>query len=303
MEELKGNKREKKLVIILVIAILVILSLIGYIGYQQFDHKTIKTDSKGEEKNIKDNTDKEIQVTDNYIKRDISKKVNQILSLGRSDGGAEISHIDYDNNVNYEASQYENYSEEDKLYTALYINNSDFRVMNSEELAKIDSTNYPNMAVYGDQTNIQSVFKIYEASKINETYQELFGKGATHKEVKEKCPSYLYNPQENVYYSWNECGGIGYPGIIGYIYNYTTKNNVVYAYFAIGSIQYDMNENKTITYLDFKTSDNQVAVYNQTLTNNQINQDNYHDFTKYKMTFKKNNEGIYYFDQFEKVNH
>lgn len=289
------ERKNKGLIALVVFLVIVVIGLGLYICYDKgIIFAADRDDSNREvQKEQENNTSKdavETEMNDNYAIKDINRKVNAILSLGR-DANNDTRTIQYNNFYLLGLNDYVNYSDDNKLFTALNSDSNHFRAMTAIDVQNVDPT------ISSRFDNMASGFTVYEAAKINETYQELFGTDANHKDI-ENCPQYLYDSKSQVYYYSSACGGTGRPNNIGYIYRYTQKGDEAYAYFVLGTMDVSGD-----IYTDLYMKEQETPIptkYEKSLTNYTIDETNYTDFTKYKMTFKQNVDGTYYFSKFEK---
>ena len=224
------------------------------------------------------------------MKRDINRKVSAILSLGREQNNIS-NKISYTNFYLYSSSSYENLKEEYKILTALNLNSEKFRNLTEEDLKKFQTSSYYEM--YKDYYD---TITVYEEEEIANTYDDLFGEVINNKSI-ENCPLYNYDNVNKVYYRSSECGGTGMPTVIGYIYNYSEEDNNIYIDLVLGTIDI---ENNVYTDIYVNNENSTATKYTKTLVSNTIDENNYQDFIKYKMTFKKE-DNRYYFSKFEKI--
>lgn len=162
-----------------------------------------------------------------------------------------------------------------------------------------------------------TIFWQVRETDVDKNMLNLFGKKAPHKDI-QGCPNYYYDSVNKVYYGSAECGGIT-PGFV-YLYmsdykkidKTTITANI---YLALAAENIDNNVSIYKSYEGFKSHITEskidfykTAKYPFEYTNNSkqyvgdftINELNKKDFQKYKLTFKKNTDGTYYFDSIKR---
>ena len=140
----------------------------------------------------------------------------------------------------------------------------------------------------------------YVLSKdLSDLHKELFGKDFPHKDKIQYCPVMIFDKEINGYYLAYPCGGTGYDEELHYVYDYELDGNKAYAYVAFGVIPecdgclesefYDdagepIDEPDFDLYTDFERKNKYSG---KVTTGFEINESNYKDFSKYKVTFEK----------------
>ena len=293
------EKKSKGLIVAVVLLVLLVIGLALYICYDKGiifssnrnDSNEVANDEKNEADNGAEDEDIESELTDGYVIKDINKKVNAFLSIGQ-DSDNDTSIIWHGNTYRLSSSDYMNYSDNNKLFMVLNSNTHNFRTMSITEVE-----NAKSIISNRSSEDIQSYCTVYEVAKINEDYRSFFGANASYSNtnILGNCPEYFYDSTNQVYYQCSGgCGGSSAISI-GYIYRYGQKGDEVYAYLTLGTIAGDI-----YTDLYVYGQGDAPAKYDKALNNNTIDETNYTDFTKYKMTFKKGTDGIYYFSSFQK---
>lgn len=259
--------------------------------------------------NIFDNTtnnniNEEKELTDVYIKKDISKKASMMLSLGLSK--TEDAMVEYDHASDLKII---NLTNNEKLGIVLTASD-DFVKLNPADVQNKVPTIFKNDNLNGKITETEFASDdelrpyIIDGSIIEKDYIELFNSSLTKPTSINNnlgiCPFYLYDTATNVYMTSYVCGGTCYPSNYLNKYKYTIKGNNIFVYVAAASVR-KCDGNKTYkdigaedkNYLYTATSDEQVK--NDLKANPQ-------KYSQYKLTFEKNEYGTYYYKTTEKIN-
>lgn len=136
-------------------------------------------------------------------------------------------------------------------------------------------------------------------SEVKAQYKNLFGEEPTELGNYGRCPTYRHDTTNNVYYKEaGGCGGTCASSITTYINSYTEDENNIYVYTSVGYLT--SRYSKSYVYCDINVSklcySGEIIDYN-----NIINETNYQDFSEYRLTFKKNADGTFYYDKIERL--
>ena len=308
------KKSNKGLIVVLVIFIIATLCLGGYIAYDKFIVKEEVKEEKEDNETIQEEKKEETELTDNYIMTDITDKAYSLLTHSKIDDATKRSfkipniHLVYRENLL-------NMSQEDKQVVVLNqlfyekkfenVGYSDDIIVSYKKVysENFDNTNSNDM----DKKYITETVKYISGEVFDKKYNSFFGEKGVKTSLKGQCPGYLYDKNLDLYYSMSECGGTAYPGILIYFNKYTLLGNKAYTYVSLGSIDYDYeNDKNTIIYKDLIKEKDESLIYKSGLTIDdvkefRIDNNNYHEFSKYKLEFIKGKDGIYYFNNMERV--
>lgn len=291
----------KKIIIYLLIGVL--LGAGGTLAYNKFfAKKEVKKETKTQE--VEEKTNKEEELTDTYIKEDISKKTSEILTLGTNTTDEKyIIGVPYSGRdmTKKELLNIEN-NEKTKIYTAIRANDLMFENITEEDLASVK-----NISAFSNWENYQlTEVKKISSKEIEKKYEELFNQKPNHQDIDTDCPHYFY--KNNNYYEWHECGGTAYPELMIYKNKYTKKGNKIYSYVYLGTYSLGGKIYKDILDYDKNTTEEEYEELLKKLEyvgtvdeDNVINENNYKEFTKYKLSFNKSEKGKYYFESIEQV--
>ncbi len=146
--------------------------------------------------------------------------------------------------------------------------------------------------------------KKINVSEVKAQYKKLFGEEPTELGDYGHCPTYSYDSTNNVYYKViGGCGGTcGYVPI-SYINSYTEDNDNIYVYVSVGEpMSYSGSD---ILFINCDVTGSSVCMSGNVRDyidfDNIINESNYQDFSEYKYTFKKNEDGTFYYDKIERL--
>ena len=155
---------------------------------------------------------------------------------------------------------------------------------------------------------------IYDAKEVAKKYKEIFNEDFVAKDLGDVgfeadgvmlCPTYAYEPNNDVYYELRACGGDSGETHLTYAYKYETVKNgdeVMYnAYVAVGKIAAELVDNQFnyYTYYSYIDTDSKEPNDNEDF---KITADNYEKFDKFKYVFNKDKEtGNIYVDHVERV--
>lgn len=304
--------------IFIIIIIIGLLGVIGYCGYQIYDRLNGNNTEENKTEEKKDVTpvvveEKEQSNNEGIIKKDILNKVSTLahtqftinnmyaedyyigglLTEQRSDNYYKTMLV-LDNTKAYEFNKYPKLNDEIK---------GNYSAIQEKLQAKTAATTANGLPVY-----------IVDADEVKKNYKDLYNEELTEyaNEYSDSAiNNYIYDSKNNIFY--RGMGGKGYsgPAPMMYINNITIADDYVYVNFNIGKL---CNELKTEpdgvkrdicdisgAVADTVTFANEKEYSDQLLKKQFINSTNYTKFTDYKIVFKKNSEGNYYFDKVEKV--
>ena len=260
---------ENKKNIVIVILIVLLLSTIGLCIYLVVDKSN--NDIIEEKEEINENIEKDI--TDDILKEELSNKLDLLY-----DG--------YGTKYDFITKEYKS-SNIDKNEKILAVLNSTY----NDGVKKIDEFT-------GE----------IELEKVKDRYYSIFGEELTTYEVDTtknvvKGYQWKYDNNSNKYIVNFLGAGIS-AGKVILTYNdrYTVDNDNAYIYVRCG-YQYVKENNNIYLYNEYKEDMTGMFPYSKEQVNNyqDILETNYKDFSEYKVTFKKNNNG-YYFYSVEKTN-
>lgn len=140
-------------------------------------------------------------------------------------------------------------------------------------------------------------FEYVSVDDIKQDYTSLFGfDKVSTKTIAYRCEDYIYDEKINAFVMYaNGCGTAGPIAVPKtYIYDITEDNNNVYVYLAYG-VSGVNEKNQYVAYTDYTMNKKYTSNVTKDFT---INESNYQDFSKYKYTFTKNNDGTYTFSAF-----
>lgn len=264
---------------LIAIIIILLVALLGVIFYVAYDKGLIfSNDNKVEDNDVPTNEEEE----NNYIEKEITandtiQKLNSMIELLAPKCNLSRG--------NFYEKMFA--SKEDKLKITFESLSDKFTELTQEEKTAQGCTEY---------TQCHKI----SADEVVAQYKQLFGEELkTFENVYNKCPSYEYNSNNNVYYrKAGGCGGTcGYTHL-SYINRYMEDNNNIYVYVNIGQPDRYTANDPLYIYCDI----NKEKVCDQTKEDNYvINETNYQKFSEYKYTFEKNNDGTFYYKNLERI--
>lgn len=276
--EKKNNRLVSGLILLIIIILLVMFGIYGvYTQGLIFNNNSVE-----ENNNINEIEDIEVEVTSTDEKTKLEEIINLFNNLSFS--GA-TKNIEIYNNLNL--------TNEEKLQVVLIKLSDGF----TDITVSKDKINISNMELVDFFDSMKS--KQISVNRIEKEYYDLFNEKLSSYQDIAGCPSFYYDDTNKVYYSYSACGGSGLIRNITYINKYTSKGDEVYVYMSAGYIEYtDEYYNEVNVYTDF----NKTKLYKtESVYNEHITQTNYVDFSEYKYTFSKREDGTYYFKSIEKT--
>lgn len=218
----------------------------------------------------------------------------------------------------------ENFIENGRTNTSKFRTYALKRKLTEEEkqLIAIESTEFESMTI--DYQKLEEVkayidadstskeeFKQQTKEEVNKTYKYIFGDdlGTITKEEFGTCPKVRYYSQEKTFISFpKKCNDTSVSQFIVYVYEYKREGNESYALMSIG-YQIDNVIYNDFELLNSESSDStiisrspvQVTEYNED-GQPTINEKNYKDFSRYKVSFTKEENEEFYFDNIKQIN-
>ena len=307
-----NNEKEKGKNVYKILFISVFVILIGLIGYLTFTRvlDSKKLFGKQEEPQTTNQEVKKDEIAIPAIKKDIVEKINAILYRS-SEGDNTIYNA---NALGFNIDLFKNLSIDSKTKNNIALASAKNKYATPITLPKEKITLKTIIDDYDDPEIRNNEFRTYkqiDQTRVEKIYKDLFNEEITHGDASGICPFYLYDAGAKVYFSIPECGGIWldqYPIYIDEVY---LKDNEAYTYIYLGYID-DLedncvdgvcNGNSSYTLYDgidktkeIKGIDDYEEAKNYLLTNETKD-----EFSKYKITFKQDNDKNYYFEKIEEV--
>lgn len=293
---MENNKRNNNGLLIGII-IFLILALLGLSAYIAYDKGIIFNNEK-ENNEVENNKDEnkveqvEVEITSLSVKEELEKKVSIIEYI-------DMENINIKNSYWHPADVYyndktllETLDSNEALYSVLRYHYAD------KNFTKL-TTDYDFSEGYRDKNFWSEVFTQISSEAILEEYNNLF-KNLTIDSIEKHigtCPSFIYDESNKLFYGGSECGGISFTTTLTYINKYTQLGNNAYVYVSVGT----WNGETNYIYTDYKSTQKYRAIEEFENSENVITADNYNDFSEYKYTFSKNNDGSYSFVQVERI--
>jgi len=273
--------------LIIIFLCLYIANSLGYVKISFLDNLIPAKEVKIEETPEEEKTSTEVEITDTAIKTEIQNKIYYLNYLGI-------------NASNYKSSFYKSglsindlTSEEKELAILLGSFTSNTNVTSVTDDNEFKSV-FPDKDI-GLKESTKSVSKDY----MNTLYLNVFGEETPLNSYESNCPIFKYSEAYNKYYMIGKCEYNDSNEIVGaFIYKFTEEGDNMYAYMSVGL--FDLS-----TFTLYKDYDkNQIYQQYSSLeeiNNASINESNYESFSKYKITFTKNKDGLYPFNKIEKM--
>ncbi len=302
-----NEKKKNPLMIVLVIGlILVIIGLVIYICYDK--GLITKHETETEEKENKTDIIEEAILTNPYIIQDLNEK---LYFINASQLNYEYATLDYNANsissYNFrdkkgasQADIFNNFNDDVKLQITL----DSLRALRqfkytTPEVAK-------NSVVADIYNRYDGTLRIQNISidKVKAQYKKYFGTDIKAYKSFNTCLSeYYYDSNLQMYFWPNpQCGGISAGSVKIYKNKYTTKANEAYVYVNYGLLTAHPETGMSDLYKDINMEEIYKAnISDQERGSIEINETNYQDFSEYKYTFKKDENGNYYFVKLERT--
>ncbi len=308
--------------LIAIIAILIV-ALLGLSFYVAYDKGLIFNSEKNNEEN--DNQESVEQENSNeMVIQELSTKVD-LLSSVRGIGSPIIENLYKEEKITY-------INEESKKIIAMRATKEEsIKITGNAELATTVNSSAKKRGITEEYSSVCTNpvdpvngcigTTVKSKDEYVSMYHELFneklsvesyGNSAGYEvnwDVTDVCTIYYYVFGINKFIEHTGCGAIlGYPGYgtvkdLEYNNKYTIDGDYAYVYRNIGYIDKNTNTNKIEVYSDYsKTKVVEELASEEAVSNYEIGEDNYTQFSEYKFTFKKNNDtGKYYFVSVEKI--
>lgn len=292
------KKNSKGLIIIISLLVVIIIGLALYICY---DKVVLKNEPKEVEKKGENSKEESIEkeLNDIYVKNDILEKI-YILNVN----GPMLNEKILDNYMEFAYPGFfsELYSsplsDDERLNIAINASGKSFEKTsisyeNMGEEAKEKYKTYASSPYFTDVVKYQ-----VSSSIVEKKYKELFGKKLVkHKDVG-RCPYYVYDSKNNVYFYSSQCGGTSASKNELYVNKITTLDDELYAYVNLAYITPHGDYTGEINNDVYDGIDNKGKLIENVNTAYKLSE-NYSKFSNYKFIFKKDTTGNYYFYSIE----
>jgi len=293
-----NNVRRKKNTGLKTIIIILLLVIIGLGGYIVFDKLVKGNDNEQLNPSEQQGEQIEVELTDETIKADVSKKIEYLTN--ESSEGWTTEYTFRNGTISDFGNVFSNLDDDLKLYIVLdyLLNENKFHNLSPENESD------PIVSSYA-QTFGNEYVKQITGKEVKDAYNSFFGtSNVDFKVLKSRnCFNYDYESTKDIFYRKQpNCGGTSGTYIYSYKNKYSKKNDNVYVYVSYGSSGIPENNQTATIFKDLEKNN----VYREfvklgEVQSFRINESNYADFSEYKYTFKKNNDGSYYFVSFEKT--
>ncbi len=297
------NNSNKLLIVIIILLSLLVLALGALVAVQYLDlGNELKEETKEEDKQ------KEIvEITDINTITNLSVKIDQLLSIGKSDNQYHQSNIFSEYGFRYDALE-NKLTDLNKL--EIVLNAIEFENLQGD--AWKTSAAATTIQAYSDPQMINEN-KQLSSTKVNEFSKKLFGKELSSSQVQiGTCPIYIYDANQQMYYRpVVGCGGTSPRVIKVYKSSFKTDGEKAYAYVNAAFIEPNFNvvpETYNV-YTSFGRSETNSVVYNGIYKSNldyndavngfKLDSTNHKDFAEYVFIFKKDSTNNYYFEKVE----
>ena len=303
--EKQDKKKNKGLIVLIIILILIILGLTAYILYDkniifnnaketvEKEKNTTTTDNKSESK------DAEIEINNEAVKKELSKKIDYLTSSNYDSKGEDYS-LTNSYGFAYTLLDNKTLTDDEKLLATLSVLNSN---LTTSTQITIDINQMKLPSEYESmRTTIKETSSQIKESDVNSLYKSLFGGNAANKTVKKShsCPVFIYDSTNQVYYTVAACGGTSGSAVLSYKGAYTKKKNEAYVDVYYGLVQYTTTDTYNLYTKINITDTDQPFQTNIDINQTQITKENSNNFEKYRYTFKLNNNE-YNFVKVEKI--
>ena len=236
-----------------------------------------------EAKELKKNNENEI--TEQKTKDEL---MNKVLYMSTLDSSPTSKTTFFKENL-----KVEDLSDLQKLRIATYglnaIEDKYVEVTDIEELKQV----YPD--VPEDQlTNIKAI----AATAVNNRYLGVFGVKPTPQSITEGCPTFTYSEKTNKYYLDTKCvDGVSNELVHLYTYDFTKDDKYNYVYIALAVSKQEGDE--VTIYSDYNLEKPSTVITKEELKDFKIDKDTYEHYSKYKISFVKNESANYVFEKIE----
>lgn len=281
---MKENRQNKGMIITIVILVLALLGTTGYIVYDKFLKEEVDVSKEDKNNNQYENIEKEI--TDSLLKEGLAKKITMLEKISNMETEKYRDGYIYKKDIsNSEINS------EVKLYNVLQ------NLYNENEGLIPVTTNYD----FKELEPYKSFATQIDVSLVTERYYDLYGEKIISHQNLNGCPTFIYDATNSKYYGMAECGGTSPTYLKSYNNKYTQLKDNFYVYVSLASITNNEQEDNSTVYTDYEMQNKYKDVTIQEVENNLINSSNYKDFSEYKYTFIKNENGNYIFSAIERV--
>ena len=253
----------------------------------------VNDDSKSSTKEENNNLNEEVEITDNLLKEDLTKKIYAMSNIYGSDN----TDLSNDLFVIYWTGF------RDSLYKTLTL--TDDQKLEIALTSAIQSYDYNLIP----KDELDAFIGLNKKDDVEKIYLKYFGtKEVTHKNIISCTGDYRYDESNQVYYIYEPgCGGTGPVDYYLYKNKMTTKGNEAYVYLNAFLIYGNFDENSYNTTYTIYKDVNKTKVYKENVTEEElasfkIDSTNADSFDQYKFTFEKDINGNYYFKSISKVN-
>lgn len=314
--------KKNRVLIYLLLTILLCLTMFGT-GYniRQYQKDQNKTENKLEETKLEGTTDKHIEVNETInTGESIDGNIDNNISLNKEETITDtslINDLEKKTKLLYKTGGYsmptddanllftsidtkEPITDSSKLLSIItnykvYDENIVKELITDEQI----STYFPSLV--GSGKDLATDYQISEQS-LNNIYKDLYNTDIPNPQVElDGCPNIRYDEQNHKYLIVARCGGVSFDKLLTYNYKYTKDDNNAYVYVSTGYSKEDPATQALTIYSDASaTNDYKQETEHSIFT---MDNSNYQDFTKYKLTFSYNKEtDNYYFTKIEKIN-
>lgn len=264
------NKNSKMPIIIVCLISVVLIGVTGVVAYNMGKANT-KDDSNEVVNNTQDNKT-EVDITNKALKEEYYEKIKKVESTTLKDN-------------NKEAKLYTIYSKDvvgienidvDSMYTSVFDVSDNFIEVTDKKLQDNYDEVGPLKTLYEEVNNLYGNIGNFSGKVLG-------------------CPSYEVNKQKTYIYKSYRCGYGTSPGIISVINKITELDNNIYVYMYIGSFSTDDDMIYSDPNLENKYKKGDLDSISK------LREADYNNFTQFKYTFTKNNDGYYLFTKLEKI--
>lgn len=272
---------------LIAIIIILIVALLGLGFYVAYDKGLIFNNEETKEKQEVDNDTTEEEIIDGSTKQQLQKLVNKF------------------NNVAFMSWT----SEENNIYKKGELNDS------TKLLTVLANMRHENKFVSATEEEVIKVNLLFDKASLDdvkEEYQKLYNQELVNFiDITNYCPSFKYISEENLYRAYIGCGGTGIDRYTYHINSYTMDKDNYYVYINVAYVQGVPIENSPDISYKIYNDINKTSLYKEVANyfelseierkDGIINQANYQEFSEYKYTFGKREDGSYYYKGIEKI--
>ena len=289
-----NKKNTKKINMYIVVFATIFFGLLLLIGYLTYVRLVESTKSKNENKVVE--TKKEFSLASPALKADIMYKTQSILGVKYEKNNTSFNDSAYD--FNYEFFTITNLSDKDKKLIALNTAKREYAKPITIEKDKISIN---SVLEYYDEIENDDTTDTYfqlDEDKVASIYKEFFNGDINNSDVS-SCPMYFYDKNNRVYYGIHICGGTSMDRYATYFDSVYANEDEAYIDVYLGLIDCAPNGSKCY-YILYDGINKNTVIKENVSTDYLIDSSNKDKFDKYRLMFKKDEEGNYYFDRIEK---